>query len=121
VGLTLDTAHLHMAGEDDIATVIVELADVIDNIHLKDYRAGARRFPSKAEVPNTAEQLAEQFTAIGNPFAALGEGEIDFNPIFASLARVRYTGWLCVDEESGADIATSMRSSNELVRRLLDS
>ena len=105
VGLTLDTAHLYLAGHDDVGAALLEFADFIDNIHLKDYDADAPRFPTGVQ----------EFTLASNPFATLGNGAIDFDPIFTALVRSGYDGWVCVDEESGADVKESLRSSHEFL------
>lgn len=77
VGLTIDTAHLVKSGMPDVAGVLREFAPVIDNIHLKDFGAG--------------------------DWKVLGHGEMDFVPIFAAIREIGYDGWVCADEESGAD------------------
>lgn len=91
VGLTLDMAHLAKSGVHNIAAVIEEFAPFIDNVHLKDFSAGQ--------------------------FQMLGTGAINFGPIFAALRSIHYTGWLCADEESGADLAESLRVSQEFIRQ----
>jgi inosose dehydratase len=103
VGLTLDTAHMWKAGEDHVGSVIERFAELIDNVHLKDCRddAGGRR------LPNGARQAAS--------FVPLGTGEINFDAIFAALSSVRYSGWICVDEESGAGVAESLKASREFI------
>jgi sugar phosphate isomerase/epimerase len=77
VGLTIDTAHLVKSGMPDVAGVLRDFAPVIDNIHLKDYGDG--------------------------DWKVLGQGEIDFAPIFAAIREIGYDDWVCADEESGAD------------------
>jgi inosose dehydratase len=77
VGLTIDTAHLVKSGMPDVAGVLRDFAAVIDNIHLKDFGDG--------------------------DWKVLGQGEIDFAPIFAAIREIGYDDWVCADEESGAD------------------
>jgi inosose dehydratase len=103
VGLTIDTAHMWMAGQDDVGATIEEFAGVLDNVHLKDCRDDA----PGTRLPSGARQATS--------FMPLGQGQLDFEPVFRALNRTGYAGWLCVDEESGADIATSMRLSHEFV------
>ena len=62
----------------------------IDNIHLKDYADGV--------------------------FQVLGEGEIDFDPIFQALREIGYDGWLCADEESGCDLQAGMQACGQVIR-----
>jgi sugar phosphate isomerase/epimerase len=85
VGLTVDTAHLVKSGVYDISELIRRFSPVIDNVHLKDYAEGE--------------------------FRVLGEGAIDFAPVFQALEQVGYDGWLCADEESGGDLRTGMAAS----------
>jgi sugar phosphate isomerase/epimerase len=56
VTLTVDTAHLVKSGIDDIAGVLRDFREVIDNVHLKDIADG--------------------------DFKVLGQGHIDFAPVF---------------------------------------
>jgi len=83
VGLTLDTAHLVKSGVSDVAEVIRAMAPVIDNFHIKDFSGGQ--------------------------FKVLGEGEINFTPIFAVIREIGYDGWVSTDEESGADLLPAMK------------
>jgi inosose dehydratase len=84
VRLTIDTAHLVKSGVTDIAGIISDYRQVIDNIHMKD--------------------LAH------NSFEVLGQGTIDFAPVFDALHKTGYNGWLCADEESGSDLAGAMET-----------
>jgi len=83
VGLTIDTAHLVKSGIENPATLIKEMAPFIDNFHIKDLN-------------------------IKGEFRILGEGRIDFNPIFKAIKDIGYTGWVSADEESGADVLSAM-------------
>jgi sugar phosphate isomerase/epimerase len=90
VGLTLDTAHLVKSGIEDIAGVITEFGVFMDNVHLKDFADGE--------------------------FRVLGEGRIDFDPVFAALRKIGYDGWLCADEESGSDLLGAMETCRRFMR-----
>ncbi len=90
VGLTLDTAHLVKSGVDDIAGVIRDFSRVIDNFHLKDLAGGS--------------------------FRVLGEGEIDFAPVFAAIREIAYDGWVSTDEESGAEVLGAMEHCLRFMR-----
>jgi len=85
VGLTVDTAHLVKSGVLDIASLIRDFRQFIDNVHLKDYAGG--------------------------DFRVLGEGSLDFDPVFAALREIGYDGWLCADEESGSEIQSGLEAS----------
>jgi sugar phosphate isomerase/epimerase len=91
--LTLDTAHLVKSGIDDVAGVIRDASEQIDNVHLKDFTAGEWR--------------------------VLGQGAIDFSAIFAAIEDIGYDGWLCADEESGADLIDSMKACYDFMQKPL--
>jgi inosose dehydratase len=90
VGLTIDTAHLVKSGITDVAGVIRQFGEQIDNFHLKDFAQGDWR--------------------------VLGHGDIAFPPIFAAIDDIGYTGWLCADEESGGDLLGGMQACYEYMR-----
>ncbi|WP_284639401.1 sugar phosphate isomerase/epimerase family protein [Paenibacillus silviterrae] len=83
VGLTVDTAHLVKSGIHNVAEIITSYAPVIDNFHMKDFANGEWR--------------------------VLGQGNIDFEPIFAAIRQACYAGWVSADEESGGDITLGMK------------
>ncbi len=82
VGLTVDTAHLVKSGVGDVAGVIRDFADFVDNVHLKDLADGE--------------------------FRVLGRGDIDFAPIFSAIREIGFDGWVCADEESGSELVGAM-------------
>jgi sugar phosphate isomerase/epimerase len=73
LALTLDVGHLHCLGETPIAAVIHRWGDKLVNVHIEDMRAGRH------------EHLM------------FGEGEMEFPPIIAALAEVKYDGGLHVE------------------------
>jgi inosose dehydratase len=85
IGLTLDTAHLVKSGVLDVPSIIREFGASIDNVHVKDFSH--------------------------RQFVPLGQGEIQFAPIFAALQEIGYAGWLCADEESGVSVTVGLRDS----------
>jgi inosose dehydratase len=91
VGLTLDTAHAVKSGVVDVAEVVRSFAGVIDNFHLKDFDDGQWRL--------------------------LGEGRIDFEPIFAAIRDIGYNGWVSTDEESGSDLLEGMKTCLAFMKR----
>lgn len=95
VGLTIDTAHLVKSGIYDIAGLIRELSGYIDNFHLKDYSHGK--------------------------FRVLGEGDIDFIPVFEAIRDTGYDGWVSADEESGADVRLAMAQCHAFITKGLKS
>jgi len=105
VWLTIDTAHMWMAGQDDVGAAIKRFHAVLDNIHLKDCHDNA-----------PGERLPEGGRR-DTSFRSLGQGEVDFGPVFEALGAVGYEGWLCVDEESGADVTVSLKGSRDFIGR----
>ena len=71
--LTLDVGHLHCQGELPIGRWIADYGPSIVNVHIEDMRAGVH------------EHLV------------FGEGEIDFPPIIAALAKAGFEGGLHVE------------------------
>ncbi|TSB47036.1 sugar phosphate isomerase/epimerase family protein [Alkalicoccobacillus porphyridii] len=82
VTLTIDTAHLYKSGIQDISEVIDSFGNFIDNFHLKDFAQGQ--------------------------WKVLGEGEIDFAPVFHAIKKLNFQGWVSADEESGGDLQQGM-------------
>jgi len=95
VGLTIDTAHCVKSGIHDVAEVIRSFGHVIDNFHLKDFEQGEWR--------------------------VLGQGAIDFAPIFGAIREIGYTGWASADEESGSDVIEGMKDCYAYIRNGLKS
>ena len=91
VGLTVDTAHLVKSGVQDVAGLIRHMAPVIDNFHMKDFASGE--------------------------FKVLGEGKIDFAPIFAAVREIGYDGWVSADEESGAELLSAMDHCHRFMKQ----
>ncbi|HYO26168.1 MAG TPA: sugar phosphate isomerase/epimerase family protein, partial [Lacipirellulaceae bacterium] len=73
LGLTLDVGHLHCAGEQPIPHIIRQWRRRIVNVHIEDMRRGQH------------EHLM------------FGEGEMDFPPIVAAFAEIKYHGGLHVE------------------------
>jgi sugar phosphate isomerase/epimerase len=93
VRLTIDTAHLAKSGIGDIPAFIRQFAGVIDNVHFKDYENGQWRL--------------------------IGTGLLDLDGILTALRESQYDGWLCVDEESDASLATGLEVSRDWLDRHL--
>ncbi|HEX4414591.1 MAG TPA: sugar phosphate isomerase/epimerase family protein [Lacipirellulaceae bacterium] len=71
--LTLDIGHLHCLQECPICSKIRESAPRLANVHIEDMKTGVH------------EHLM------------FGQGEIDFRPVIAALAEIRYDGLLSVE------------------------
>lgn len=84
-----DTAHL-VAGKCDPAEIFARYAERIAFVHLKDLK--------KAQELETTD-TSRGFEVYGN-FMELGEGDIDFSPIFKILDDVGYDGYLTLELDS---------------------
>jgi L-ribulose-5-phosphate 3-epimerase len=71
--LTIDIGHLHCQGEVPISEQIERYRDQLANVHVEDMRSGVH------------EHLM------------FGEGEIDFRPVIATLAKIGYAGLFSVE------------------------
>jgi sugar phosphate isomerase/epimerase len=95
--LTIDVGHLHCLGEVPIADRIHEWADRLANVHIEDMRQGVH------------EHLM------------FGEGEIEFPPIFAALAEMRYSGLVSVElSRHSHEAPTAARRAYNYLRPLID-
>lgn len=87
LGLALDTAHLVLCGETDLASIICDFRRHLADVHLKDM--------ARSRFPMLENGRVE--------FRALGEGEIDFQSVFKALDAIGYAGWLTADHEGDSD------------------
>jgi sugar phosphate isomerase/epimerase len=71
--LTIDIGHLHCQGEVPIAEQILRHGDRLANVHIEDMRVGV------------------------HDHLMFGEGEIDFRPVIAALAKIGYAGVVGVE------------------------
>ena len=91
VGLLLDSGHLTFAGVDPVP-VLEKYIDRVWHVHLKDVRLPIR---------DQARREGWSFlTAVRNGvFTVPGDGDVDFAPIFDTLAKHDYAGWVVVEAE----------------------
>ena len=94
VNLLLDTGHLYWAGDDPL-DMARAYADRIKHVHLKDIRQ---------EILEESTRLGRSFleSVVAGVFTVPGDGVIDFEPIFRTLADSGYEGWLVVEAEQDA-------------------
>jgi inosose dehydratase len=91
VHLLFDTGHLYWAGDDPL-DMARAYADRIKHVHLKDIRK---------DVLDSCMERKMSFleSVIEGAFTVPGDGVIDFEPIFRTLADAGYEGWLIVEAE----------------------
>ncbi len=91
VHLLFDTGHLYWAGDDPL-DMARAYADRIKHVHLKDIR--------KDVLDHCMERkMSFLESVIEGAFTVPGDGVIDFEPIFRTLADAGYEGWLIVEAE----------------------
>lgn len=88
--VTIDTAHLGLAGELDLVGAMARLGARVDNVHLKDLdRSG---------------------------FRLVGEGDLALAELVDWLRGGDFDGAICIDEESGAPLDTGLLRSLRALR-----
>lgn len=97
VGLLLDVGHLTYAGAD-VQALAQRWAERVVHVHCKDIRF---------EVMNDAinRNLSFLNAVLNGVFTVPGDGNCQFSPVFETLKRVGYEGWLVVEAEQDPAIA----------------
>lgn len=97
VGLLLDVGHLTYAGAD-VQALAQRWAERVVHVHCKDIRF---------EVMNDAinRNLSFLNAVLNGVFTVPGDGNCQFAPVFETLKRVGYEGWLVVEAEQDPAIA----------------
>ena len=100
VHLLLDTGHLYWAGDDPLDMALAH-ADRIRHVHLKDIRQ---------DVLGRCMERKMSFleSVMEGAFTVPGDGVIDFEPIFRTLAEAGYEGWLVVEAEQDPNKANPL-------------
>ena len=91
VGLCLDTGHLVLGGGDP-HQALIEWADRINHLHLKDVRRAV------IERVIAAEGVMVDFWR-ERAFCPLGEGDLDIDAILRAIRDRGFTGWLVVEQD----------------------
>lgn len=91
VHLLLDTGHLYWAGDDPLE-MTKAYASRIKHVHLKDIRHDVMVRANETNLSFLEGMMEGVFTVPG-------DGAIDFEPIFRTLADANYKGWLMVEAE----------------------
>lgn len=98
-GLLFDCGHLALAGSDPVET-LRRWGERVTHVHLKNVRpAVAQRARAEGHSFEHAVK-AGVFTVPGDP-----DGGVDFDAIFAELARLGYAAWLVVEAEQDPGVA----------------
>ncbi len=91
VYLCYDTGHFSFSGEDPVY-ILKKYPERIGHVHLKDVRA---------EVVKKATEGRWSFlkSVREGTFTVPGDGNVDFDAVFAELEKMGYEGWLLVEAE----------------------
>lgn len=100
VSLLFDTGHFAYCGEDP-ADLVKQYAARIRHVHLKDIRPGVVK-----EVK--ANGLSFLDGVRRGTFTVPGDGCVDFEPVFNTLAQTGYKGYLVVETEQDPAVANPL-------------
>lgn len=108
LGLVFDTGHWKFGGGDEIEG-IKRHADRIWHVHFKDHD------------PEVARQSREQEwdgpQSVGHGvYCELGQGDVDFPGVLATLRDIKYDGWIVVEQ----DVLPGMGTPKESAQRNRD-
>lgn len=113
VGLLIDTGHIRYGGGDPVR-VLKRHASRVTHVHFKDCdRAVAAR--ARAEGLGYFAAVREQL------FCELGKGSVDFAAVTNELRRMKYDGWIVVEQDVFPGYGTpaqSAKRSRDYLRRL---
>ncbi len=88
VRLLLDVAHYHQGGGKP-AEAIIKYQKVLHSLHIKD-----------VECPIKGDTNPKSYK-----FVELGQGKVDLTAVFASLDRIKFSGWAIVELDGVPDKA----------------
>ena len=91
IGLCLETGHMLLGGGDPI-TMLRDLGDRVNHVHLKDARLAVMNEIVADEAPVTEIWTREAF-------CALGGGDLDVDAVLAGLRKISFGGWLVVEQD----------------------
>ncbi len=91
IGLCLETGHMLLGGGDPV-TMLRDLGDRVNHVHLKDARLAVMNEIVADEAPVTEIWTREAF-------CALGGGDLDVDSVLAGLRKISFGGWLVVEQD----------------------
>lgn len=91
VGLTLDTGHLILGGGDPL-TGLVDWADRISHVHVKDARTEVLH-----AIVASGGGMREVWSR--GAFVSLGAGDLDLDSVMSALLGSDYSGWIVVEQD----------------------
>ncbi len=103
LGLCLDTGHWTFGGGNAVQA-LRSYAERIWHVHFKDMQ------PEVAE--RARHEKWDYFQAVERGlFCELGQGAVDFRGFLAELTRLRYSGWIVVEQDVLPEQGTPLESA----------
>ncbi len=103
LGLCLDTGHCTYGGGSAVQA-LRSYAERIWHVHFKDMQ------PQVAE--RARNEKWDYFQAVERGlFCELGQGAVDFRGVLAELTRLRYSGWIVVEQDVLPGLGTPLESA----------
>jgi inosose dehydratase len=110
IGYCPDTGHIAYAGDDPVAA-IVDYADRIAHVHIKDVDLAA--------LTRARENRVDFLEVVRlGVFTALGQGGADLGRALRTLRDVGYDGWLVVEQDAAARPLEDAIASRRFVERV---
>jgi inosose dehydratase len=97
VGLTLDTGHLRLAGDDPVE-LLARWGDRVEHVHLKDVDVGVLARAKASGRTDVDDWWPETCVA-------LGTGDADVRRFLATLLARGYDGWIVVEQDHAPVVA----------------
>jgi inosose dehydratase len=104
VRLLLDVAHYHQGGGKP-AEAIIKYQKVLHSLHIKD-----------VECPIKGDANPKSYK-----FVELGQGNVDLTAVFASLDRIKFSGWAIVELDGVPDKAKTPVQCAQISKDFLQS
>lgn len=112
VGLLLDTGHCRFAGGDPLDW-LARWGERVVHVHCKDVR--------ETVIARSHNRNASFLDAVvDGVFTIPGDGDLDFDAVFARLAALGYDGWLVAEAEQDPSVAPSWPLAERSHRFLRD-
>lgn len=103
INLLYDTGHIYISdgSMENALRVLYKHSHRIKHIHLKDVRG-------KVKEEMIKEESSFLQGVIKGVFTVPGDGDFYFDPVFAHLAKIEYSGWMVVEAEQDPSLANPL-------------